>query len=135
MTGISVAVQLRELLLSVAVGAALGLFYDLLRPLRRGKLLTALTDLLFCACNLLTLLAFALYVGRGRLRIFAVIGIVGGMSAWFWIWSAPFRKAQGWLLGLLTKPLRAASRKVVRGLKIFSDSVKNMLLLPKKMIK
>ena len=43
-----VALQLRELELSLALGAGLGLVYDLLRPLRRGRIFTALWDGLWC---------------------------------------------------------------------------------------
>ena len=66
-----VLTQLRELLYALAVGAGLGLCYDLLRPLRRGRWTTGLTDLIYCLLTLATLLGFALYAGRGRLRLFA----------------------------------------------------------------
>lgn len=76
-----VGLQLRELELALALGAALGLVYDLLRPLRRGRGLTALTDLVYVTAVFLSLLAFALYAGRGRLRLFALgaMALSGGL--------------------------------------------------------
>ncbi|MBR4701981.1 MAG: spore cortex biosynthesis protein YabQ [Oscillospiraceae bacterium] len=97
-----VITQLRELLYALAVGAGLGLCYDLLRPLRRGRWTTGLTDLIYCLLTLATLLGFALYAGRGRLRLFAELAILCGLGAYFWAWSLPLRQ----LLRLLTKPLR-----------------------------
>ena len=43
-----VLLQLRELLCAVCAGVGLGLVYDLLRPMRRGRISTALADLIFC---------------------------------------------------------------------------------------
>lgn len=76
-----VSLQLRELGWALALGAALGLVYRLLRPLRRGRYLTAAADLVYGLCVLTALLGFALYAGRGRLRLFAVAGIAlsGGL--------------------------------------------------------
>ena len=41
-----VLLQFQELLWALALGAGLGLLYDLLRPLRHGQWRTALTDAL-----------------------------------------------------------------------------------------
>ena len=81
-----VSLQLRELILALALGAGLGLLYVLLHPLRRGRLLTAVTDLLYVLTVLVSLLAFALYAGRGRLRLFALaaMAVSGGLLLWAW---------------------------------------------------
>lgn len=76
-----VRLQLRELGLALALGAGLGLWYDLLRPLRRGRVSTPLWDGFYCLSLLLSLLAFAVYAGRGRLRLFALgaMALSGGL--------------------------------------------------------
>ena len=78
-----VALQLRELAAALGAGAGFGLVYDLLRPLRRGRISTALTDLLYAALTLIGLLLFALYPGRGRLRLFALGAM--GLSGSLWL--------------------------------------------------
>ena len=92
-----VSVQLRELLLALGVGAVFGLLNDLLRPLRRSRFSTALLDLLWCLTVLATLLLFALYVGRGRLRLFAAAAM--GLSGSLW-------------LGLVSPLLRRMGRRL-----------------------
>ncbi len=89
-----VSVQLRELLLALGVGAVFGLLNDLLRPLRRSRFSTALLDLLWCLTVLATLLLFALYAGRGRLRLFALaaMGLSGGL--WLGLISPLLRRLQ-----------------------------------------
>ena len=60
-----VLLQLRELGAALATGLALGLAYDCLRPLGRGRLLTACADFLYALLSLAALLTFALW-DRGR---------------------------------------------------------------------
>jgi len=92
-----VALQLRELELALALGLGLAWSYELLRPLRRGRVSTALTDGLWCLLLLLSLLGFALWAGRGRLRIFAAAAM--GLSGGLW-------------LGLISPILRRIARKI-----------------------
>lgn len=79
-----VSLQLRELAWALAAGLGAGLLYGLLGPLRRGRRSAALTDGLYCLLLLAGLLAFALWAGRGRLRLFALLamGLSGGLSLW-----------------------------------------------------
>lgn len=86
-----VGLQLRELELALATGVCLGLLYTLLWPLRRNRFLTMGADLLYVLAVLATLLGFALYAGRGRLRLFALIAIFLSGSLWLW-GSAKLRK-------------------------------------------
>lgn len=76
-----VRLQLQELGWALALGAALALVYELLRPLRRGRSLTAAADLVYGLAVLIALLGFSLYAGRGRLRLFALAGMAlsGGL--------------------------------------------------------
>ena len=108
-----VRVQLSELGWALAVGAALGLLYDLMRPLRRGRISTAAADLLYSLLLLLTLLAFGLYAGRGRLRVYAL----SFMTAAFVLY---------WLT--LGRAVRAFFRKLDRGLTKLSGAVKRAAL-------
>lgn len=92
-----VCLQLRELGLALGLGAGFGLLYGLLRPLRRGRLTTALADGFYGLLLLIGLLLFALYVGRGRLRLFAAAAM--GLSGSLW-------------LGLVSPLLRRMGRRL-----------------------
>ena len=76
--------QALQLAAAFALGAALGVVYDLLRALRRRvPALTAAADALFCLLLLVGLLALALYAGGGLLRLFFFPGIALGAWAYF----------------------------------------------------
>lgn len=77
-----VQIQLRELGWALAVGAGMGLLNELLRPVRRGKALTALADFLWCLILLIALLAFTIYAGRGRLRAAALLAMALSGGLW-----------------------------------------------------
>ena len=77
-----VPVQLRELGWALALGLGLALLNDLLRPLRRGRALTAMADLLWCLVLLTALLAFPLYAGRGRLRAADLLAMALSGGLW-----------------------------------------------------
>ncbi|MBR6378153.1 MAG: hypothetical protein IKS05_10390 [Oscillospiraceae bacterium] len=77
-----VALQLRELGWALAAGLAAGIAYRLLGLFRRGRVGTLLTDGLYCLLLLAGLLAFALWAGRGRLRLFALLAMGTSGSGW-----------------------------------------------------
>ncbi|MBQ1372491.1 MAG: hypothetical protein IIY70_06115 [Oscillospiraceae bacterium] len=89
-----VFLQLRELGLALVFGVAAGLVYDLLRPLRRGVWSTGLVDAFYALLLLPALLLFALYAGRGRLRLFALIAMALSDSLWLWGISPLFRRLE-----------------------------------------
>ena len=89
-----VRLQLRELALALALGAAFGLLYDLLRPLRRGRIGRTLTDLVYVLTVFVALQAFALYVGRGRLRLFAPAAMALSGGLWLRLSAAVGRAAK-----------------------------------------
>lgn len=62
--------ELALLLCGLWCGFALGIVYDLLRLLRRGKLLSAIADALFGGCFFALTAATLLYADSGRLRPF-----------------------------------------------------------------
>ena len=120
-----VPVQLRELGAALVLGAGLGIWYDLLRLLRRGRRSTAAADLLFSLSTLPALLLFALYAGRGRLRIFALLAMAGGWGAWLATGSRPFRRLEQGLIRLLTGPAGAIRKKMKKNLKKSKKTVAN----------
>jgi len=72
--------QLALFLRAVALGAVLGLLYDLLRTLRTlgGKLWGGVLDVFFCLTAASSLFLFVM-AGDGEMRIFVVLGVAGGM--------------------------------------------------------
>ena len=72
--------QLALFLRAVALGASLGLVYDLFRALRGlgGKVWGGALDVLFCLGAAASLFFFVM-AGDGELRIFIVLGAAGGM--------------------------------------------------------
>lgn len=91
-----VSLQLRELLLALALGLGFGAVYDLGRPLRRGRVLTAAADGLYVLSVLVCLLAFALYAGRGRLRLFALAAAALSGSIWLCLSHSLRKKWKKW---------------------------------------
>lgn len=79
-----VARQLHELGLALVMGVCLALIYVLLRPLRRGRTSTAAADLVYVLVLPALLSGFALYAGRGRLRLFALaaMALSGALLLW-----------------------------------------------------
>ena len=111
-----VAPQLRDLLSSVALGAAAALIYDLLRAARlldrRDKVLTHLLDGLFVAALAVLALFLGLHLGQGQLRLFMLSGAALGAVVWFTLFSPLLRPVWDlWcaslvaLCHLLTKPI------------------------------
>ena len=117
------AAQARALALCLAAGAALGLFYDLLRLFRRApalRLLAGLLDLLFWLAAAGLLFSCALGLGDGRVRLYMAAGLGLGAALYFLLLSPPVRgllarlsSRLGRLLRLLTAPLRFSSRRLV----------------------
>ena len=66
---------------AAALGAALGVCYDLLRVLRRRHpRCTVPADAAFCLLSLAALWAYARSAGRGMLRLFAFLGLACGAA-------------------------------------------------------
>ena len=90
-----VAAQLQQLGAAVALGAAGGLVYDVLRAARlldrRDRLLTHLLDALFVALLGAGVLWLALVVGEGELRLYMVTGMALGAVLWFYLFSRLLR--------------------------------------------
>ena len=119
-----VALQLREFGWALLFGAGAGLAQDLLRPLRRGRVSTALADALYCLLLLLGLLLFALYAGRGRLRIFALAAMALSGGLWLRLVSPIFRRLETARRRLFQRSCRAL-KKSLKSMKFFSKNEKN----------
>lgn len=121
-----VSAQLRQLLLSVALGACAAFVYDLLRAARlldrRDHLLTHLLDGLFTAALAVLTLFLGLRLGEGHLRLFMLSGAALGAVLWFWLLSPLLRPVWDiWcaslaaVLVLLAKPAKLFLSFVKKG--------------------
>ena len=89
---IYIAEQVRLLCGAAALGAALGLAYDLLRAVRRRiPALLIPCDLLFCAAVAAGVIGYALAAGDGELRLYLLLGTLLGGVFYFCLCSAPLR--------------------------------------------
>ncbi|MCI8525051.1 MAG: hypothetical protein HFF17_03845 [Oscillospiraceae bacterium] len=128
-----VSLHAAQFLLACGLGAALGLFYDLLRALRRRRpRLTRGLDALYCAVLLPALLLFALYAGRGQFRLFFYPALALGAAGYFLTLSRGvlrsldrfYRVIHG-VFRALTAPARFFSKKTaILAKKIFSFAAK-----------
>ena len=126
-----VAAQLQQLGAAVALGAAGGLVYDVLRAARlldrRDRLLTHLLDALFVVLLGAGVLWLALVVGDGELRLYMVTGMALGAVLWFYLFSRPLRPvwdfwaaalvALGRLLGMPFVFLWRTAKKLIETVK------------------
>ena len=100
------AAQAYALGLCLAAGVLLGLYYDLLRPLRLlplPRLVGGLADLAFWASAALLLFTCALLLGDGRVRLYMAAGVLAGAAVYFLTLSAPVRRFLGWIGSLLVR--------------------------------
>lgn len=103
--------QLTLFLRSIALGLSLGLVYDLLRIARGmcGRVLGGALDALYCVGAAAALALFVL-AGDGELRIFVVIGAVGGAVLFLCLLSPLLRPVWRFWTALGLFPARVARR-------------------------
>lgn len=93
--GVETGEQLRLLAAALLLGMALALLYDLLRALRLRRreetALTASLDIIFCVALALSLLVFALRIGGGELRLYALLAAAVGSALYFSVFSPLLR--------------------------------------------
>jgi len=102
---ISLANQLMCAALSLALGAAAGLLYDVLHEMRtmfRSVLISALMDILFWMVCIAAVFMLAMTAGQGELRIYMVAGIAGGGAIY---------------LSTVSRAVRTILRRVTRAVK------------------
>lgn len=109
--GQPVSEQLALFLRAVALGAALGLLYDLFRTLRTlgGKLWGGVLDALFCLMAAASLFLFVM-AGDGEMRIFVVLGTAGGMLLFLCLAGPLLRPVWRFWLEVLLLPARLVER-------------------------
>jgi len=120
-----VSEQLALFLQSIALGAVLGLIYDLLGVLRSlgGRLWGGVLDALFCLTAACAVFLFVM-AGDGELRIFIILGIVGGAVLFWCLLGGLLRPIWRFWLGLLLFPVRLVKKFLGKcgrkGKKVFS---------------
>ena len=117
---ISVSAQAALLAGALLLGAAVGLLYDFFRILRVRiplKLLGALLDLVFWLAVTAALFVYAVAAGDGAVRIYLVLGVLGGATVYFLLlsrWALKLGYLLADFLGVLwrlaTLPVVAAGR-------------------------
>lgn len=117
--GVNIRAQALSLLLGCALGAGLGLLYDLLRPIRRrgGE---ALWDLLFCLAAAAAAFLFAMRAENGVLGSGEVLACFAGLTLYGQLlsahvgcmWENGVRK-----IGAIFRKAQNIAKKVPRGAK------------------
>ena len=81
--------QAFSIILAFALGAFLGLFYDLIRPFRKrcGGSARGLTDFVFCLGAASALFLFAMSAGNGRLGLWELCFALAGFLSWLYTLS------------------------------------------------
>ncbi len=107
--------QLRALGEALALGLALGLGYDLLRPLRQGRQLfrSWLPDGLFALLCFLTAFFFGLHSREGRLGLWELASLLLGFRLYLGLLSSVFMAVYGPFLSFLADIL-ASCKKLVK---------------------
>lgn len=120
-----VSEQLALFLRSIALGAVLGLLYDLLRTLRSlgGRLWGGVLDAVFCIASACSVFLFVM-AGDGEMRIFIVLGVAGGAVLFWCLLGGLLRPVWRFWLGLLLFPAglmkKFLKKSARRGKKVFS---------------
>lgn len=116
---ISIADQTVIFLQAILFGAAVGIYYDLLRAVRRrlNGLLTALLDGIFWLAVIVAFALFVLLIADGEGRFYVLVGFTGGLLLYFLTLSPPVLALLdivlsallvllGWLLKIVSFPVR-----------------------------
>lgn len=105
--GNEIPLQLAQFFRSILLGATLALLYDLTRALRifGGRLWETFLDILISFSAVASLFLFIM-AEEGELRLFILLGAVGGAVLFFTVFSGIFRPIWDFWVGLLLFPLR-----------------------------
>lgn len=122
---ISIAAQTVVFLQAILLGAAIGVYYDFLRAVRRegrlGSILTALLDGAFWLAVIVAFALFVLLIADGSERSYVLVGCAGGLALYFltlspmvlnlliWVLDAVLA-VFGWMLRIILLPMRFLQR-------------------------
>ena len=85
--GLSLATQTKNFLLSLGFGFIMGIFYDLFRIMRtsisNGKIVTIVSDILYCIFLCFSLMLFCLTVNEGEIRLYLLLGSLAGFFVYY----------------------------------------------------
>ena len=118
-----VSEQLALFLQSIALGAVLALIYDLLGVLRSlgGRIWGGVLDVLFCLISLTAVFIFTM-AGDGELRVFMVLGNVGGAVLFWCLLSGLLRPVWAFWLNLVLKPVRVSEELLKKSARLAKKS-------------
>ena len=108
-----------RLVAGVLLGAAIGLFYGFLRPLRRG--LAIGPDLIFALVAGWVLLYYGFAICRGDLRLGYLAAAGAGAIGWdrsFGRWLRPVFRGFWGFVAALSRPVKIFFKKFVRNAKM-----------------
>lgn len=102
-----VSEQMLMFLRSILLGGTLGLVYDLLGALRKlgGRVWGGVLDAVYCVTAVSALFLFTM-AGGGELRVFVLMGALGGAVLFFCLLSRPLRPLWDFWLKILLAPVR-----------------------------
>lgn len=139
---VSVWEQAHSLLGGLLIGVATGLFYDVLRCVRyrlRGRIFSALLDLLFWCAVTAALFLWSVAAGRGQVRLSVCAALFLGGAGYLHFFSpvcfpllSALAGALARLAGALAAPFRLAGRTARRGGKKFAVFLKKHFSFPAK---
>jgi len=109
--GYYISDQLAQFLRSILLGGVLGLLYDLVRPFHTlgGKLWGNLLDTLVSLAAVAAVFFFVM-AGDGELRLFILLGALGGAVLFFCLLSPLLRPLWGFWFRIFMAPLRLTER-------------------------
>lgn len=138
------------LLLSILCGALLIFAYDVLRIFRgivvHSTTALAVEDLLYWLLVCVAVFYLLYEKNNGAVRVFFLLGVLGGMLFYNHFISPPLVKGIVWILkkmirvvqrvgGVLVRPLRFCGKKTKTGAKFFLEKQKKMVRFYKKRLK
>lgn len=131
----SILTELRFLLVALLSGAAMILFYDLFRVIRRviahGTVWTAVEDFIYWLCCALFVFAMLYRENDGLIRGFAIGGMAVGMLCYNRFVSPFFVKYMALILGTVFRILRRVAGILCRPLKKLKKILKKTVRLVK----
>ena len=121
--GLSLAQQTKGFLLSLGFGFIMGNFYDLFRIIRisisKGKVVTIITDILYCVFLCFSTFLFCLTVNEGEIRIYLLLGAGAGFFVYYFS------------LGVI---IFSFSERIICFIKKIIKSIFNIIIFPFKVV-